>query len=148
PHPGLCSPHARPPPLAPRPAPGSPGRSPRGRPRSPRGRPRGIRGRDNCLIYVGYQQCYCLVIIITSAPVNRALVFSPKSRALPRPFWHCGAPAVLVRGGPDGAPGQVQRTGGAATVTARAPPPAGQYRSRPVSQQAGTVPSRRLVPGG
>src|SRR6202040_3784806 len=107
-----------------------------------------IQRRDDCLICIGYHQCYCLVIIVTSAPVNRPPVFSPKSRAFERPFWHCGAPAVLVRGGPDGAPGQVQRTGGAATVTARAPHPAGQYRSRPVSQQAGTVPSRRLVPGG
>jgi hypothetical protein len=96
-----------------------------------------IRSRDNCLIGAGYKQCYCLVIIVTSAPLNRPPVFSPKSRAFVRPFWHCGAPAVLVRGGPHGAPGQVQRVGDAAPVTARA-------RTR----QAGTASSRRLLPGG
>src|SRR6516165_8212832 len=70
-------------------------------------------GRDDCLIRAGYIQCYRLVIAVTFGVVNRPPVFSPKFRASGRSFWHCGAPAVLVRGGPDGAPGQVQRVGGA-----------------------------------
>ena len=71
------------------------------------------RSLDDFLICIGYEGCYGLVIIVTAVSVNPPRDFLPKSCAYRGSFWHCCPPAVLARGGPGGAPGQVQRVGSA-----------------------------------
>src|SRR5580700_9050099 len=58
----------------------------------------------------GYDVCYYAVTILTGGSVNRPRCFLRKFCAVMPGFWHSYPPAVLVRGGPEGAPGQVQRS--------------------------------------
>lgn len=53
----------------------------------------------NCLICIGHEECYLLVITATIIPVYPHRDFLPKCRAGEKAFWHCYRPAVHARSG-------------------------------------------------